>query len=350
MRFISTCFLFSVFLTACKKPVQPDAPDVSLDGGMLVLCEGLFQQNNSSISWVDFDNEMVINHFFEKKAGRQLGDTGNDMIRYGSKMYVVVNISSTVEVLSVKSGHSLAQISMIEGAQAKQPRSVAGGKGKLFVTCYDGYVDVIDTTTFEIENRIPVGSNPEGIVYSNGKLFVSNSGGLNFPNYDSTVSVIDLASMTEIEKIAVGVNPGPIVVDHEGDVYVISRGDYGAIPSRMHKIDPGTSSVTNFTFDASTLGVMNDRLLVGHTDFVGGESSVALFDAASESIMSSNWLNTNNATVYNLAYNPSNDRIYLSDAGDFSAAGYVHEYSSAGSLIRSFHVSINPSKMVFFAP
>jgi hypothetical protein len=54
---------------------------------------------------------------------------------------------------------------------------------------------------------------------------------------DSTVSVIDLNAKSELTKIVVGKNPGSIVTDHQGDVYVISRGNYSTIPSRMKKID-----------------------------------------------------------------------------------------------------------------
>jgi YVTN family beta-propeller protein len=66
--------------------------------------------------------------------------------------------------------------------------------------------------------RIAVGQNPEGLAVSNGKLYVANSGGLNFPDVDSTVSVIDLTTHTELLKITVGKNPGGVCVDSEGDV------------------------------------------------------------------------------------------------------------------------------------
>jgi hypothetical protein len=130
-----------IVLSACKKKKpDPETPTPSvLENGILVLNEGLFNQNNSSLSWIDVASGSVNGSFFEQKAGRGLGDTGNDMQRYGGKIYIVVNVSSTVEVMDAHTGASLQQISMIHNGVPKQPRSLAFYGSKMYVTCYDGY-------------------------------------------------------------------------------------------------------------------------------------------------------------------------------------------------------------------
>ena len=240
MRLISLLALSLVLTVACKKkePECPPVANVQLNSGILVLCEGLFQQNNSTISWIDLSTDGIDNAFFTTTTNRQLGDTGNDMQRYGGKIYVVVNVSSSIEVLSAKDFSSIKRIEMIDGTTAKQPRSIAFHDGKAYVTCFDGYVDVIDTSALVVSQRIPVGSNPEGLAVSGNHLYVANSGGLNFPNVDSTLSVIDLTSNTEVTKITVGKNPGAVITDNSGEVYVIARGDYASIPSRLKRVDP----------------------------------------------------------------------------------------------------------------
>ena len=222
-----------IILASCKKDDDPTG-DVILKNGMFALCEGLFQQNNSSLTWVNFNNGSSVKGFFQNKNERGLGDTGNDMRRYGGKIYIVVNVSSTIEVLNASTGFVQEQIQMIENGVSKQPRSIAFSGGKAYISCYDGFVDVLDTASLTIVNRIPVGSNPEGLEVSGDKLFVANSGGLNFPAVDSTVSIIDLNTEMELSRVVVGKNPGDVEVDSQGDVYVISRGDYTTIPSRMH--------------------------------------------------------------------------------------------------------------------
>ncbi len=347
---LSSLFVLSLLLFACDKDDNQPTVTETLDNGILVLCEGLFQQNNSSLSWIDLSNEAVNTDFFTSQNGRFLGDTGNDMKVYGSKIYIIVNNSNTVEVINKKDGKSIKQISMTNGVAAKQPRSIAFYNGKAFVTCYDGFVDVIDTTSLTISQRIPVGSNPEGLAISNGKLFVSNSGGLNYPAVDSTVSIIDLTSYTELNRIVVGKNPGAIQVDSEGDVYVIARGNYGTIPSRMVRINSQTNAVEQtFTFDASGMALMQDYFLISFYNYSTQTSEIRLFNTLSETLENNNFISTSGlTTLYGIQYNPVSDKIYCLDAMNYTNSGYVRQYTSAGVFEKSYHVGLNPSKLVFY--
>jgi len=345
-------FVLGIALFSCKKkkttPENP-APE-QLEQGILVLNEGLFNQNNSTLSWINTNDHSVSNSFFEDKTNRGLGDTGNDLKRYGGKIYIVVNVSSTVEILDATTGKSLQQISMINNNVPKQPRSIAFYGSKAYVSCYDGYVDVIDTTTLTITQRILVGSNPEGLAVSNGKLYVANSGGLNSPNVDSTVSVIDLTNNSELLKIVVGKNPGSVCVDNQGDVYVISRGNYSSIPSRMHKINPQTDTKeTSFTFDAAGICPMNDHFLISYYNYSSGASSIGLFDTQTEQLVIANYINTTNiTTLYGVHYSTSTNTIYCSDANSFTNTGSIHLFSAIGNFIRTYNVGLNPSKILVY--
>ncbi len=348
MRLISLLLL--VVMVSCKKKQEePVVLASELSNGMLVLCEGLFQQNNSTLSWIDFASGSVNNEAFSAKVGRQLGDTGNDLKRYGAKVYVVVNNSSTIEVLEAKSLNFVKQIEMIQGGTAKQPRNITFANGKAYVTCFDGYVDVIDTTSLTIETRIAVGSNPEGIVISNDKLFVSNSGGLNNP-MDSTVSVIDLNSQMEVKKIIVGLNPGELITDSQGEVYVISRGDYGAIESKLVRIDPTNEVVLqSFAIPTTDIERMNNQFLIANYNYATSQSSVGLFDPITEALITSNYINVSGVnTLYGIHYNSHMSLIYLMDAMSFTNTGYVRAYTTSGTNVANYHVGLNPSKVLMY--
>ncbi len=349
MRLIST--LFIVFLVvSCKK----DDPEISpvaetLDNGMIVLCEGLFQYNNSSVSWVDFENGAISNDLFVSKTGRQLGDTGNDMKQYGGKIYIVVNVSSTIEVMDASTFKPIQQISMIANGTAKQPRSLTFHGGKVYVTCYDGYVDVIDTTSLAVTQRIQVGSNPEGLSVSNNKLYVANSGGLNFPVPDSTISVIDLNTYAEIKKITIGMNPGGVITDSQGDVYAIVRGDYAGVPSRMVRIDTQNDILAEtFSFDATGMYPMNNQFLISFYNYSNETSSIGLFDPLTETLISPNYISTAGiTTLYGMKYNAVKNTIFILDAMNYTNTGYVREYSASGVELTNYHVGLNPTKIIF---
>jgi len=349
MRLISLVII-GVSLISCKKnQLEVTTVDESLENGMIVLCEGLFQYNNASVSWVNFDSGAIANNLFTAKTGRQLGDTGNEMKQYGGKIYIVVNVSSTIEVMDAATFKPIQQISMISNGSAKQPRSLAFNNGNVYVTCYDGFVDVIDTTSLIITQRIQVGSNPEGLSVANNKLYVSNSGGLNFPTPDSTVSVIDLNTHTEIKKITVGMNPGGVITDSQGDIYTIIRGDYAGVPSRMVRIDTQNDVLAEtFAFDASALYPMNDQFLISYYNYSTETSTIGLFNPLTETLTSANYMSTAGiTTLYGMKYNPSTNTIFILDAMNYTNTGYVREFSTSGVQLTSYHVGLNPTKIIF---
>jgi len=348
MKYFSLIFSITVILASCQKDEEgPFVPQVNnLENGMVVLCEGLFQHNNSSITWVQLPSGAKDPSFFQTKTSRGLGDTGNDMIRYGDKIYIVVNVSSTIEVMDASDFTPIQQIEMMANGQPKQPRYMTAANGKVYITCYDGFVDVMDTSSLTIDTRISVGENPEGIAVSNNKLYVANSGGLNFPDVDSTVSVIDIATNTELQKITVGINPGGVMKNDAGDVFVISRGDYGGIPSRLRKIDPSTDQVVNagYSFDISGMTAMSATDML-----VFDASGVYRFNYQSDDVVATIPIDMATVnTLYDLHYHASEDNLYILDAMGYTNEGVVRKYDMTGSYLTAYQVGLNPTKLLFF--
>jgi hypothetical protein len=339
-----------IFLVSCKKkkvePVQ-ESPSV-LENGILVLNEGLFQQNNASLSFVSFSNGVVDNLFFENKTGRPLGDTGNDIQMYDGKIFIVMNVSSTIEILDAETGNSIKQIEMVQSGVPKQPRFITFQGNKAYISCYDGFVDVLDISSLTISKRIPVGPNPEQLAIANNKLYVSNSGGLNFPNVDSTVSVVDLVNEIEISKITVGMNPGSVMSDEDGDIYVISRGDYGSVPSRMHRISSiSDTKIETFGFDAIQLCKMNKDMLISYPS--GSTTKLIRFDTQTENIVSSDFGNlTMITTFYGMKYSQVKNKIYCFDANGYVNTGYIIELDSNGSFIKKFNIGLIPNQIIIY--
>lgn len=342
---------FILFSLGCKKKTSPilEVPS-HLSHGYLILNEGLFQQNNSKLGWYDRNTSTYTSDFFEQKANRSLGDTGNDMQRYGGKIYVVVNVSSTLEILDASSGNSIKQIMMQAGGQAKQPRYICFSGSKAYISCYDGFVDVLDTSSLTITNRIQVGLNPEGLAISGTKLFVANSGGLNSPTMDSTISVIDLQSESEITKIPVGLNPSSVVTDPTGEIYVITRGNYSNIPSRLHRINATTLQVAeDFTFDINGITPLNNSFIYSYNNASSGQVSIGLFDPINEQISNPNFIQTSGiTTLYGITYLPTQHQIICFDAMDYTVTGKMHFFNENGTFLSSIPAGLNPSKIIVY--
>ena len=98
IKYIGLFTVLMVCAISCKKE-EVACNDVPVESGWLVLNEGLFQQNNSTLSYYNTSNQSVTQQTFFNVNNRGLGDTGNDMVRYGSKIYIAVNVSGTIEVI-----------------------------------------------------------------------------------------------------------------------------------------------------------------------------------------------------------------------------------------------------------
>ena len=323
---------------------------------LYILSEGLFNLNNSTLASYDLNSKTLVTDFFLAANKRGLGDTANDMGIYGSKMYVVVNVSSQIEVLDAKSGKSLAQIAMKnEQGIAREPRYVEFHAGKAYVCSFDGTVARIDTTTLKIEAFVQCGKNPDGICVANNKLYVTNSGGLSFPDYDNTVSVIDINTFAEIKKITVATNPGRIHADSEGDVYVVSRGNYGANPYVFQRINSNTDTLEDTFEDIQALNfnIHNDTAYIYNFDFINQTCWVKVFDCKTEKIISENFITdgTELSTPYGVDINPANGDVYLTDAKSYTVWGDVLCFDRHGKLkFKINEIGLNPNKVVFANP
>ncbi|MDB5149742.1 MAG: YncE family protein, partial [Mucilaginibacter sp.] len=240
--------LFMVLLAAsCRKAPQviPEqvevvaTPDLlGVIKGMYLLNEGNMNMNKASLDFMNFRTGVYQRNIYNQanpSVTKGLGDVGNDIGIYGSKMYVVVNISNKVEVLDAKTAKKLAQIDITNC------RYVTFHKNKAYVSAYlgkvgdpkapNGIVAEIDTISLQITRKVTVGRQPEEMAIVGEKLYIANSGGYSPPDYERTVSVIDLASFTELKRIDVAINLERVKADKYGDIYVTSRGDYYTIPS-----------------------------------------------------------------------------------------------------------------------
>jgi hypothetical protein len=337
-------------LNGCRKEHEHPTLTPQLTHGLYVLNEGLFNMNNASITRYDFETNTAFTDFFEYTNGRKLGDTGNDIGIYGGKIYILTTGSGQLEVLQAKTGVSIAQVPLFEGNLSRQPRAMAFYQDKVFVACFDGKVIAIDTTEFKTSIMGQAGQNPDGIVLAGNKLYVSNSGGLNFPNYDSTVSVFDPQTLIELKRIKVGINPGSIAADAYGDVYVVCRGNYGNIPSQITVIDSQTD-LPKLTIRTHALQVFvfGDTAWITNIDYAGTmQSRIALMEVRSKQIVNESFIadGTSPETVYGIHVDRSRKLVFLADSRSFIHTGLVHAYNLSGQRQFSFNAGINPSKMV----
>ena len=322
---------------------------------MYILSEGLFNLNNSTLARYSFETNACMPDYFRTMNRRGLGDTANDMGIYGGKLYVVVNVSSTVEVIDLHTGLSVGQVPFVaEDGSSRQPHAVAFDRGKAYVCSYDGTVARIDTASLQVEALAEVGRNPEDLCVQDGKLYVSNSGGLDWEGIgvDRTVSVVDLDAFREVKQIEVGPNPGKILAGQAHTVWVatygenIEEGDYYLV-----KINAQTD-VVEAVYDEPVMDFAIDYNLayLYNYDYQTNQSSFKVFDLASGKVVREQFITdgTKIERPYAIAVNPYSSNVYITEAYNYQVEGDLLCFTPEGKLMfRLNGVGLNPNTVLF---
>lgn len=338
------------------------APDISGNvtetetAELYVLSEGLFNQNNSTLARFSFRNQKLTRNYFKGINLRGLGDTANDLAIYGSKIYIVINVSGTIEVVDFNTGESIKQIQLLDDSgSSRQPRGIAFDRNKAYVCSYDGTVARIDTTSLTVEAMTEAGRNPDGICTQNGKLYVSNSGGLDYASgleVDNTVSVIDIVTFKELQKIAVGYNPGRILSGTDEAVYVVSRGkDIEEGNGRLDKIDSRTDKVVQtYAEKVQSFAIDGEIAYLYSYDYHTQQAAIKVFNLKTEEVIRENFITdgTKIHTPFGININPYSRNIYITDAYDYMKQGDLLCFNQWGQLqFRISNIGLNPNTVVF---
>ncbi len=333
----------SLILASCHKDKDVNTAPIRITDGFYILNQGGLNANNSSLSAYSFTSKQVTPDIFRSANNRGLGDTGNDIEIYGAKMYIVVNVSSTIEVVDPHTAKSIKQIKLFNDTTAREPRDVAFYKGNAYVTSYDGTVAVIDTASLTVTKYITVGRNPEQLVVANDKIYVANSGGLDYPNYDNTVSVIDPVSETVTKTLTVVINPQNITADANGNVYVLSAGNYTSIPSSLAIIDDNADVIKSQTnFDASTFTVVGNN---GY--FITSLGKVGIYNVTTQSVSNAAFVSDGTVITapFAITANASTGEVFVTDAKNYTSDGQVFVFDKTGKQEYVITVGINPGKI-----
>ena len=357
----SIAWLLAVLFFSCRKEpgVIPEERiqlpnQITAVNGLYLLNEGNMGSNKASLDYYDYASGIYRKNIYNEAnpaVTLGLGDVGNDIKIYGSRLYVVVNMSNKVEVLDVKTAKKIGQV------EVPNCRYITFYKDKAYVTAYDGYVAVVDTATLKQTTKINVGQQPAEMAVVGTKLYVANSGGYNYPNYERTVSVIDLTTNTELKRIDVDVNLHRLKADQYGDIYVTSRGDYISIPSNLYVIDTKTDLVKKkFNIAASEICIHQDFAYVYSVEWSNatGNNAIAYtkLNVKDETVLPGNFITDGTdaqiTLPYGIAIDPLSSDIYVTDAKDYVSPGMLYCFDKTGKKKFSVTTGDVPAHLVFY--
>ena len=365
---LAGCREDEVVVPAEYEPI-PDAPAADTDiRGFYLVNEGNMGSNKCTLDYYDYLTGVYARNIYAERNPnviKELGDVGNDIGIYGSKLYVVVNCSHKVEVLDARSGVRIGQVDI------PNCRYVRFHRGKAYVSSYVGPVQLgadapkgavyqVDTLSLAITGQVTVGYQPEEMETVGDNMYVANSGGYRAPEYDNTVSVIDLAGMRQVEMIPVGINLHRLKKDRYDRLWVTSRGDRLSRPSRLYVMDriPGTDrmKVTDTLPVACSNMAIHGNLLYFYaaewSDLTGSNTiSYGIIDIRTKEVVSTNFITDGTereiAMPYGIAVHPETGDIYLTDAKNYVSSGTLYCFDSQGRKKWSVRTGDIPTAIAF---
>lgn len=340
-------------------PTPEDTGKPSVKGkvvGMYVLNEGVMGFNKATLDYLDLSayglTAQYMRNIYPSRNPddvKELGDVGNDVKVYGSKLWMVINCSNKVVVASVADCRRQGQVDI------PNCRYLAFHDGYAYVSSYVGPVDrsqdsplgsvyKVDTTSLSIVGRVDVGYQPDEMAVLDGKLYVANSGGYRAPNYDRTVSVIDLATFREERKIDVDINLFRCKADKYGQLWVSSRGDTYDVPSRLYWLRKDQSGRMEkagcINHNVSDYCIVGDSLY-----FIAAEwSSIMMDNTISYGIVNVRTHELVSQTLssapelaavempYGIIVNPYERDFYVMDAKNYLSSGELLHFKADGSF------------------
>jgi len=355
LSYLSLALASAAMLASCHKDkaVTPDKPTAER-AGLYVLDQGNLGSPNSALTYYDYTTKTLTPDIFLSVNGQGLGNTANDIEVYGSKMYIVVDKSGVVNVVDPKTAKLIKQVPIQASDKTSlEPRDIVFYKGNAYVSLYNGAlgaVAVMDTATFTISKYISVGRNPEQLAVSNGKLYVANSGGYDYPDVDNTVSVIDLTTLTETTKITVGSDPYAVSVDSYGDVFVTSYAVYSSdfttilSNSSLTIINSSTDAVTSKTdFTGGPFSINGDTAY-----YIDSDGAVKTYNVKTHTVTGQKFIT--DGTTFTAAYAVYADsltgEVFVTDAKDYNSNGLVYAFDKTGKKEYSLVAGINPGSIL----
>ena len=362
-----------LWLSACRhddeifipERVNVSTPELTSIDGFYLLNEGNMGSNKCTLDYYSYADGVYTRNIYgaaNPTVPKELGDVGNDLAIYGSRLYAAINCSNKVEVMDVATCRRIGQVDI------PNCRYIKFHDGYAYVTSYAGpvvidpeyeqlgFVAKIDTATMQVVDRCIVGYQPDGLEIVDGKIYVANSGGYRVPNYERRLSVIDVKSFEVEEEIDIDINLQYVCCDKYGGLWVSSRGDYVSSTSRLYCYDVRKRRiVANVDVPVSAMCLDGDSLYIVSNAWsnvtMSSRPSYSIVDVAKKAVVSTDFITDGTSSEirkpYCVAVNPLTKDIYVGDGRNYVNPGYLYCYDRHGVKRWSVRTGDIPAHIAF---
>ena len=370
-------------MSACRNDVMVvPMEDINTGGkvvkseivGMYLLNEGNMGSNKSTLDYLDLSgNEPTVHYLRNIYSERNpntvmmLGDVGNDIQIYGSRLWLVINCSNKVEVAQSSNAIRIGKVDIPNCRYvtfSDRYAYVSSYVGAVYSTSTSplGSVYKVDTLSLAKVDSCSVGYQPEEMAIIGDKLYVANSGGyqgMTGQGYESTLSVIDLDRMQETEKIVVAPNLHRVRKDKYDQLWVTSRGNYMESESKIYWLGKGADGkmqvVGHLDQPVSDLCIVGDSLYFYGSQYnevtMKNTITYGIINVRTHKIVSTSLSDSQEIQKIRMPYgiivNPIHRDFYLMDAKNYVSSGELLHFLPDGTFDWKVKTGDIPAHAVF---
>jgi len=327
-------FAFAILgcVSSCKKDKKDSIPLETGERGAIILHEGNFGWGNADFGYYDLDKKTFIDKVFEETNGRPLGDVLQSAVLIGNELFLVVNNSATIEVVSAKDFKHIRSLSNMGSPRYLVP--IANSTDAFVTDIYANEIKRINLQTGAIVTKIPLAGWLEEIVMldpthyvlanlENKKLYVISS-----QSNELTDSFALNGSITNLQRVG-------------EKVFVFDKSDSAS--SRLISFSGANLSNPQILFTSNN---KVDRIAMVNPNSAYLQSGEKLVHWTSSGGMQDIATLPSNAKIYSISYLPKDKTVWLTDAVDFVSKGKVYVYSSNGQDMATFQAGPIPRAVI----
>lgn len=354
-------FLFIILLVSCVE--TPNIPEKTgsepVQGDyVLILNEGLWGMNNSSVTAVDLNSGLVQNSYIAGFTRDIIGDTGNDFTLKNDTLFVALHGNKSVRSFDLRSGKMAGELELIHGG-APSAVEIFDDTTAYLTDLFNARIIEFNPQSMEIRGNYTCGPYPSAIAVSEKYIFAANSGyGDFYPDEPGagTISVIDRKTGGETGQLVCGPNPNELTLDEEnGFLYAC----YYHLPS----MDDSLGGIVKYSLEnfreVSRIRAYATGIYLWDSDIYfleqprpGSEKntfrgiSKADFETGEANRLIEN---TEKDIWYSLSVikNAGSPQFWVGNAFGFQSNGEIMIYNfHSNELIHRFSCGLNPNKII----
>ncbi|MFP4369541.1 MAG: YncE family protein [Candidatus Kapaibacterium sp.] len=361
-RIVFGLLLIAILQSCVDPPVEAPSSDKSPAGpGAIILCEGIWGQENASITRLDYASGRTINNYFYINNQSLLGDIAQDALIIGDTCYVSLFSAGVIRAFRLSTGKECGHILL---GSEYGPRYMAYVNDTLafFSDQKKNAVIGFNPRSLELSGiEIYSGPQPEEIVYHEGFLYTANSafGDINKNHPEAeTIAVIDIDRKERIRLLEADKNVSELEINpYTNRLYAA----WYNLPSLVEMDSPG--GIIEYSLDNYEI-IRSLRCSPASMQIDPEENSLSFISGSFRGVEGVSRIDLNDDDLYpgliiknphkqeiwkSLAINSAGD-IYIGNAMDYIADGEILLYrnNKFSHYSDKFASGIIPNKILFF--